>query len=95
MGLEGGCHPHHDRGCRCEFKAISRRVASCHQGSAGGSAGGIACITIAEVHAFCGYSINVRRLHSTTANTAAVKRNVIPAQVVCKDDNDIGRAVSV
>ena len=73
-----------------ELKTKAGGIASCHHGRARGRASGIGRIAVTEIHAFAGNTVDVGRRHLTTGNAATIERDVVKAQVVCHDQNDIG-----
>ncbi len=79
---------------RRELEAEARRVAPGHDRCARRRAGRIAGIAVGESHALVRDRIDIRRGHRATGDAATVKRDIVVAEVVGKNEHDVGWALA-
>ena len=73
-----------------ELKAKARGITARHDGCARGGARGIARVTGVEIGALLGQAVDVRCWHAAVGQAAAIQADVVVAQVVGHNEDDVG-----
>ena len=88
-------HPPHARWHRRKFEPSSRGITSRHHHAAGGRTCTGTRIRLAKHRAFGGKPVDARCLELTTSHPPTKGRNVVEAQIIGNDQNNIGRLFTV
>ena len=88
-------HPPHTRWHRRKFEPGSRGITSRHHHAARGCAGTGARIRLPKHRAFGGKTVDAGGLELTASNPPTKSRDIVEAQIVGNDQNNIGRLLTV